>query len=138
MIVVRPRLGLASAGLLALATTLSACQATVSCDAALRANAVAVTIDGDDSQVDRVFVCATSVKDCVVPRQPGDPVVSRGPGPWTVNVMPVREKPTEADVYVVDLSEKVLTKERVTLTWATDTADEQCGSTYKAAVTVKL
>ncbi len=130
------RRGLAAVGLLALAATLSACQAQVACDTALRANTVTVTLDGDDSQVDRVFVCATDVKDCVVPRQPGDPYASRAPGPWTVNVTPAGSTPAEADVYAVDANNKVLSKQRVSLVWTTEQADEQCGSTFKGAVTV--
>lgn len=130
--------GLAAVGLLTLAATLSACQAQVACDTALRANTVTVTLDGHHSQVDRVFVCATTVKDCVVPRQPGDPYASRAPGPRMVNVSPAGEKPSEVDVYAVDANDKVLTKQRVSLVWTTDQADEQCGSTFKATATVSL
>lgn len=132
------RSGLVAVGLLALATALSACHVEVGCATVQKAGTVLVTLEGDDSRADRVFVCATTVKDCVIPRQSGDPIASRGTGPWWVWMNPAGERPAEADVYTVDVHDKVLNKQRVSLTWNTDQVDAQCGDTFKASVTVTL
>ncbi|MDR2257407.1 MAG: hypothetical protein LBE25_15620 [Arthrobacter sp.] len=129
---------LVAAGGAALLLSATACQTDVACDTRARIPAVTVTFTGDDSSVDRVYACTPEVTECVVPRQPGDPIASRAPGPWTISLNTRDGRGDEVDIYAVDADNKVLKKERVKVAWATDNVDEKCGSDYSAAVTVKL
>jgi hypothetical protein len=126
--------------LLGVAVTASAtaCQEDLVCTSIGWMNPVTVTLQGDDSHVDRVFACSTEVTDCVPPKGSALPLPEQSSSGWTTWMNPNMATPDQIDVYVVDAKNRVLVKQRVSVTWVRDDPSNKCGGVSQTTATITL